>query len=93
MKEIKIPYVVDGRRRDIYFNDVKGYSKYVQSFASFDNRLCVLVTYKRDDLYCQFCLENKDYITFTCYSSDLDTEIEYDFELATAEKFLSFTNY
>lgn len=92
MKEIKIPYVVDCRRRDIFFNDVKGYSKYVQSIVSFD-RLCVLVTYKRGDLYCQFCMENKDYITFTCFSSDLDTEIEYDFDLATAEKFLSFTNH
>lgn len=90
MKELKIPYVVDGRRRDIFFNDVKGYSKYVQSIVSFD-RLCVLVTYKRGDLYFQFSLENKDYITFTCFSSD--TEIEYDFDLATAEKFLSFTNH
>lgn len=90
MKEVKIPYVVDGRRRDIFFNDVKGYNKYVQSIVSFD-RLCVFVTYKRGDLYCQFSLENKDYITFTCFSSDMG--IEYDFELATAEKFLSFTNY
>lgn len=90
MEEIKIPYVVDGRRRDISFNDVKGYKKFVSSIASFD-RLCVLVTYVRGDLYCQFCLENKDYITFTCFSSD--TGIEYNFELATVEKFLSFSNY
>lgn len=90
MKEIKIPYVVDDRRRDIFFNDVKGYSKYVQSIVSFD-RLCVLVTYKRGDLYFQFCLENKDYITFTCFSSD--TGIDHNVELSTAEKFLSFSNY
>lgn len=90
MKEIKIPYVVDGRRRDISFDDVKGYKKYVQSIVSFD-RLCVLVTYVRGDLYCQFSLENKDYITFTCFSSD--TGIEYDFDLDTAEKFLGFSSY
>lgn len=90
MKEIKIPYVVDGRRRDIIFIDVKGYKKNVISIASFD-RLCVLVTYVRGNLFCQFSLENKDYITFTCFFSD--TEIDHNVNLATAEKFLSFSNY
>ncbi len=90
MKEIKIPYVVDGRRRDIIFNDVKGYKKNVMSIVSFDDRLCVLITYVRGNLYYQFSLDNKDYITFTCFS---DTEIDYDVTLATAEKFLLFSNY
>ena len=86
MKEyIEIPYVLNGRKRTIFFNDVRGYKKVIHSSI-----YGASVAYNRGDKFYFFNISKGDeFISFSCCVGREHIPVDY----SDAEKFIDIKCY
>ncbi len=78
-KSIKIPYILNGHKRFIYFKDIRGYKK-----ICYSSNYGFIVLYKNGDKFYFFHMDGDEYILFSCQDNRGDVPVEY----SDAEKFL-----